>query len=86
MVQVQQKKIVGWDTSGCAGVSWQFPYACAVLFLLKEGNQTFMTSFSDITTLAHAFGRGYISKACMSLWAVIWVFGTEHFSQLLGGH
>ena len=45
-----------------------------------------MMSFNDITMFARASGRGYIRKACMSLWAVIWVFGTEYFAQLLGGH
>ena len=45
-----------------------------------------MTSFNDVTMFAHASGRGYIRKACMSLGAVIWDFGTEHFRQLLGGH
>ena len=45
-----------------------------------------VTSFNDITTSCHASGRGYIRKACMSLQAVIWVFGAEHFSHLQGGH
>ena len=43
-------------------------------------------SFSHVTMFAHAFGRGYIMKACTNFQAVIWVLGTEHFSQLLGGH
>ena len=45
-----------------------------------------MTSFNDVTMFACASGRGYIRNACMSLGAVIWVFGTEHFGQLLGGN
>ena len=45
-----------------------------------------VTAFNDITMFAHASGRRYIRKACTSLQTVIWVFGTEHFSQLLGGH
>ena len=45
-----------------------------------------MMSVIDITTFAHASGRGYIRKSCTSLWAVVWVSGTKHFSQLLGGH
>ena len=33
------------------------------------------------------YGEGmYIRKACTSLRAVIWVSGTEHFGQLIGGH
>ena len=35
---------------------------------------------------AHAFGWEYIRKPHTNLWAVIWDFGTEQFSQLLGGH
>ena len=31
-------------------------------------------------------GGAYIRKVYMSLGVVIWVFGTEHFGQLLGGH
>ena len=31
-------------------------------------------------------GGGYKRKACMNLKAAVWVFGTEHFGQLLGGH
>ena len=45
-----------------------------------------VTLFNDVTTFAHASRRGYIRKAHTNLQAVIWVFGTEHFSQLLGGH
>ena len=45
-----------------------------------------VTSFNDITMFAYAPGRGYIRKTYTSLGAVIWVFGTEWFSQLLGGH
>ena len=45
-----------------------------------------VTSFNDLATFAHASGRGYIRKMHTNLWAVIWVFGTECFSQLLGGH
>ena len=44
-----------------------------------------VTSFNDITTFAQASGREYIRKVHTSLKAVIWVFGTEHFGQLLGG-
>ena len=51
------------DAGGFTGMSWQFPYACAVLFLLKEGEQTIMTSFNDVTTFAHASGRVYIRKS-----------------------
>ena len=45
-----------------------------------------MTSFNDVTMFAHVSGRGYIRKVHISLWAVIWDFGTECFGQLLGGH
>ena len=52
----------------------------------ERGEQMIVTSFNDVTMFTHASGRGYIRKACTSLKAVIWVFGTEHFGQLLGGH
>ena len=59
-------------------------------FPTERGKQTIVMSFNDVTMFAHAsgrgYGRGYIRKACMSVGAVVWVFGTEHFSQLLGGH
>ena len=53
---------------------------------LKEGEQTIVTSLNDITMFSHVSGRGYIRKVHMNLGAVVWVFGTHHFSQLLGGH
>ena len=62
------------------------PLQCAVLFPLKEGEHMIVMSFNDVTTFAHASGRGYIRKAHKNLWAVVWVFGTECFGQLLGGH
>ena len=77
---------MGGGTGGYAGESQQFPCKCTVLFPLKEGEQTIVMSFNDITMFPLASGRGYIIKACTSLRAVIWVFGTECFGQLLGGH
>ena len=49
--------------------------------------QMTLTSFGDIIIflLVH-LGIGYKRKACKSLGAVIWVFGTECLGQLLGGH
>ena len=43
-------------------------------------------SFSDVTMFAHASGRGYIRKACMSLGVVVWVFGIEQFGQYEATH
>ena len=56
-------------------------------FPAKKGKQMIVMSFSDITSimLMHR-GRGYIRKACMSLKAIIWVFGAEHSGNLLGSH
>ena len=62
------------------------PLCMCSAFPTERGKQMIVMSFNDVTMFAHAFGRGYIRKACMSLRAVVWVFGTEHFSQLLGGH
>ena len=55
-------------------------------FPTEKGKQMIVTLFNDVTTFAHASGREHIRKMCMSLKAVIWVFGTEHFMQFLGGH
>ena len=51
------------------------------------GEQMILMSFSDII-LAQLMqlGIGYKRKVHKSLWAVIWVFGTEWLDQLLGGH
>ena len=57
-----------------------------IAFSTEEGEQMIVMSLNDVTMFALASGEGYIRKACTKLWAVIWAFGTEHFSQLLGGH
>ena len=56
-------------------------------FPTEMGEQMILMSFTDviITQLMH-LGIGYKRKACKSLGAVIWVFGTEQLGQLLGGH
>ena len=56
-------------------------------FPAERGEQTILTSFSDIiiAQLMH-LGIGYNRKACMSLRAVIWVFGAKWLGELLGGH
>ena len=61
------------------------PLCMCSAFPPKEIEQMIVMSFNDVTIFSHASGRGYIRKACTSLQAVIWVFGTECFSQLLGG-
>ena len=44
-------------------------------------------SFSDVMNvmLTHRVGR-YIRRVCMSLEAIIWVFGAEHSGNLLRSH
>ena len=61
--------------------------AHAQCFSHLNGEQMILTSFGDviIIVLMH-LGIGYKRKACKSLWAVIWVSGTEWLGQLLGGH
>ena len=56
-------------------------------FPAEMGEQMTLMSFGDIigAWLMH-WGKGYKRKVCKSLRAVIWVFGTEHFGQLLRGH
>ena len=53
-------------------------------FPTERGKQTIMTSFSDVTNviLMHRVG-GYIKRACMSLEAIVWVFGAELSDNLL---
>ena len=53
-------------------------------FPTEMGKQMILTSFSDviIAWLVH-WGKGIKGK---SLRTVIWVFGTEHFGQLLSGY
>ena len=56
-------------------------------FPTEMGEQMTLTSFGDIIIflLVH-LGIGYKRKACKSLRADIWVFGTEWLGQLVGGH
>ena len=56
-------------------------------FAAKGGKQMIVTSFSDVTNilLTHRVG-GYISRVCMSLEAIIWVFGAEHSGKFLRSH
>ena len=79
--------MVGGDTSTGTGKSQQFFCTCTVLFMLKWGEQTTLTSFGAlIIFLIMHWGIGYKRKACKSLGAVVWVSGTEQLGQLLGGH
>ena len=56
-------------------------------FPTERGKQTIVMLFSDVTNvmLMHRVG-GYIRRACMSLEAVVWVFGDEHSGNLLRSH
>ena len=46
-----------------------------------------LTAFGNVIIfLLMHLGLGYKRKACKSLRAVVWVFGTERLGQLLGGH
>ena len=62
-------------------------HAHAQCFSHWNGEQTILTSFSDviITQLMH-LGILYKGKVHKSLRAVVWVSGTEQLGQFLGGH
>ena len=56
-------------------------------FPTEMGEQMILMSLSDIiiAQLMH-LGIGYKRKACKSLGAVVWIFGTKWLGQLLEGH
>ena len=49
------------------------PLHMSSAFPTERGKQMIVMSFNDVTMVAHASGRGYIRKTCMSIKAVIWV-------------
>ena len=57
------------------------------VFPTERGKQMIVTSFSDVMNvmLMHRV-EGYIRRACMSLGAIVWVFGAEHSANLLRSH
>ena len=56
-------------------------------FPAEMGEQMNMTLFGDVIIfLLMHLGIGYKRKAHKSLGVVVWVSGTKHLGQLLGGH